>query len=94
MASVGRSGEIFLSRAAAVRGFGDFILHQLQQNSKFAQEAFVFVVRPDPEPDQIVIQLPGQSAVATTNTHRPYPSCKTARLVKRPVMAFASLACK
>ena len=49
MASVGRSGEIFLSRAAAVWGFGEFIQRQLQQKSKFAQEPFVFVMRSDPE---------------------------------------------
>ena len=71
MASVGRNGENFLSRAAAVCGFGEFILRQLQQNSKFAQEAFVYVVRPDPKPDQIVIQLPGQGAMAAADAHRP-----------------------
>jgi hypothetical protein len=40
MASVGRIGEIFLSRAAAVFGLGEFILRQLQQKSRFAQAAF------------------------------------------------------
>lgn len=44
MASVGRSGEIFLSRAAAVWGLDEFILRQLQQKSKFAQEAFAFAL--------------------------------------------------
>jgi hypothetical protein len=40
MASIGRSREIFLSSAAAVCGFGGFILRQFRQKSKFAQEVF------------------------------------------------------
>jgi hypothetical protein len=40
MASVGRIGEIFLSRVAAVAGLGEFILRQLQQKSRFAQAVF------------------------------------------------------
>jgi hypothetical protein len=71
MANAGRSGEIFLICAAAVWGFGEFILRQLQQKSKFAQEAFVFVMRPDPEPNQIVIKLPRQSAMSAADAHRP-----------------------
>jgi hypothetical protein len=45
MASVGRDGEIFLSRPAAVWGFGELILRQLQQISEFAQEPFVFAAQ-------------------------------------------------
>src|SRR5258708_1938055 len=71
MASVGRSGETFLRCVAAVWGFGEFILRQLQQKSKFTQEPFVFVMRPDPEPNQIIIKLPGQSAIPAADAHRP-----------------------
>jgi hypothetical protein len=60
-----------LSRAAAVWGFGDFILRQLQQKSKFAQEPFVFVMRPDPKPNQVVIKLPCQNAMSAADAHRP-----------------------
>jgi hypothetical protein len=62
MASVGRSGEIFLSRAAAVCGF--CILES-------ADDAFVFVVRADPEPKIAAIVKSCQRAETRTGAHRP-----------------------